>query len=693
MKQLFIDVHTHIIKHKYKYLGLAAFLKFMVIWLLASLVINGTQHNNAHAQTILPLSSDMCYVYDNFVKWSWAKVKMWSQSLINAGIYNIDNFPYLFFFAAVADYNMGDQMSAITNLNYILDMQGLPIISDPKDFMSWVNAVNPLITSWTMMWLQALDGFTYYQGIYSICSDTVDIPTDTSNNTYIKDAFILKSYQANIGALSTVPDGTYVGKTRINTNNSSWEIIQKFALQSSWYTDEIEIVGPENLQVFSDGSGTLPLKGIINNPTLLDTSVANTLSNVTTVMEWTNDQDVPMFFKDKTSWEPINVTMNIPITSGTVWDSILVYYSNDSGSTWNFSEQTTISEINSKPYAVISSTHATIFAIVSWWTWLFTINNDESTTISTGVVLTINVPEGTYMRFSNDNTIRSDWEIYNEEKNWTLSDGQGTKTVYAQFDLNNNTGTVEVSTSDTIVYETEAVVVTAPSNGGGGGGGSSITPDVCYDGDYSESYYDRTCGCRPSSADETTWEINNTQHESPDVQWDISWSKYSNEINMAYQRAYSFGITTMNTIRKADIEWTLVRKNMAKLITNFAVNVLEKDISTGKVCSFSDISHLTKETQYYILAACRLGLMWYESDGITLKTNFDPNDEITRAEFGTIISRLIRWGKYNNWFPFYNYHLNALANKNIMKKIDNPLQKEKRGRVMLMMQRIFQTEQ
>jgi len=34
-------------------------------------------------------------------------------------------------------------------------------------------------------------------------------------------------------------------------------------------------------------------------------------------MEWTNDQNLPMFFKDKTNLEAINVTINIPIT-GTI---------------------------------------------------------------------------------------------------------------------------------------------------------------------------------------------------------------------------------------------------------------------------------------------------------------------------------------------------------------------------------------
>jgi hypothetical protein len=45
---------------------------------------------------------------------------------------------------------------------------------------------------------------------------------------------------------------------------------------------------------------------------------------------------------------------------------------------------------------------------------------------------------------------------------------------------------------------------------------------------------------------------------------------------------------------------------MAKMISNFALNVLGKDVSTGASCIFSDMFSLSKEAQYYAMAACRL---------------------------------------------------------------------------------------
>jgi len=46
---------------------------------------------------------------------------------------------------------------------------------------------------------------------------------------------------------------------------------------------------------------------------------------------------------------------------------------------------------------------------------------------------------------------------------------------------------------------------------------------------------------------------------------------------------------------------------MAKMISNFATNVLEKEVSTSTTkCDFTDTTSLSKETQYYAIAACKL---------------------------------------------------------------------------------------
>jgi len=72
-------------------------------------------------------------------------------------------------------------------------------------------------------------------------------------------------------------------------------------------------------------------------------------------------------------------------------------------------------------------------------------------------------------------------------------------------------------------------------------------------------------------------------------------------------------------------------------------------------------------------------------------THFNPNGEMSRAEFGTVLSRILRGNTYNtNTGNYYEHHLNKLKNSQIMNDISNPIAKEIRGYVMLMLMRTGQ---
>lgn len=68
-------------------------------------------------------------------------------------------------------------------------------------------------------------------------------------------------------------------------------------------------------------------------------------------------------------------------------------------------------------------------------------------------------------------------------------------------------------------------------------------------------------------------------------------------------------------------------------------------------------------------------------------TNFNPYGVVTRAEFGTVLSRALRGDEYDGATPYYADHLDALKDAGIMTNISNPSMTEVRGYVMLMMQR------
>ena len=79
------------------------------------------------------------------------------------------------------------------------------------------------------------------------------------------------------------------------------------------------------------------------------------------------------------------------------------------------------------------------------------IDNGDNYTDSQNVSLTLSSSGAASMCFKNENGFYTAWEPYSTSKNWTLSDGDGQKTVYVKFkDAAGNTSTA----SDTISLDT-----------------------------------------------------------------------------------------------------------------------------------------------------------------------------------------------------------------------------------------------
>ena len=155
---------------------------------------------------------------------------------------------------------------------------------------------------------------------------------------------------------------------------------------------------------------------------------------------------------------------------------------------------------------------------------------------------------------------------------------------------------------------------------------------------------------------------------------------YTRELNDAYTFAFKNGITTMKSIDQANMNWSLNRIAMAKMLSQYAINILKKTPDTSKKCNFWDVSSdLDKQYNDWVTLACQLGIMWVNI------TNFRPNDEVTRAEFGTALSRMLfglaDWTDY-----YYSTHLAKLKREKIISN-DDPTLKELRWYVMLMLMR------
>lgn len=159
-------------------------------------------------------------------------------------------------------------------------------------------------------------------------------------------------------------------------------------------------------------------------------------------------------------------------------------------------------------------------------------------------------------------------------------------------------------------------------------------------------------------------------------------ANYSTELQQAYNWAYQNWITTQNSIDKANMGWEITRAELAKMISNYAINILWNEINNKNECIFDDISdELDEKYDNWITNSCKLWLMWQNIE------KFRPNDWVTRAEFGTVLSRVLWWNK-NEWgTTYYENHLKALKSEWIMKKINTPMDKEIRWYVMLMLMR------
>lgn len=156
---------------------------------------------------------------------------------------------------------------------------------------------------------------------------------------------------------------------------------------------------------------------------------------------------------------------------------------------------------------------------------------------------------------------------------------------------------------------------------------------------------------------------------------------YTSELQSAYSYAHDLGITTQSTIDTANMYGSLIRSHMAKMMVNYAESILGKTPDPSKDCVFNDVADQSEELKLYITEACQLGLM-----GVDIIA-FNPNDIVTRAQFGTVLSRALYDDAYNGGTPYYIDHLQALKDASIMKNVSTPNVSEIRGYVMLMMMR------
>ena len=159
------------------------------------------------------------------------------------------------------------------------------------------------------------------------------------------------------------------------------------------------------------------------------------------------------------------------------------------------------------------------------------------------------------------------------------------------------------------------------------------------------------------------------------------------EMEQAYNFSSTYGITSKSSVEAAQMNSPLTRIQMAKMLSNYAMNVLwrQPDVSKWTI-KFNDVTNkMDKEYDNGVTISYQLWIMWQNMPN----NNFRPNDEVTRAEFVAAFSRMIYWTsdwEYKSTSKYYTHHMEKLKKEWIVTKI-NPNMKEKRWYVMMMLMR------
>ena len=215
---------------------------------------------------------------------------------------------------------------------------------------------------------------------------------------------------------------------------------------------------------------------------------------------------------------------------------------------------------------------------------------------------------------------------------------------------------------------------------GGWGGRSSKTSDTQ---DSSTPSQNDNKSSSWTEVKDLRWDTKDSSDKSSEWQ---NQQQFTQEFQEAYEFAHENGITTKNTIQSADMNWKLTRIAMAKMLSQYAINVLWKTPDTTQNNKFNDVTD-KRDADYddWVTLAYQLWIMWQNMPW----NNFRPNDEVTRAEFATALSRMLyntSDGQYKSTDKYYTNHMSKLVKEWIITK-DDPKMKELRGYVMIMLMR------
>ncbi len=288
----------------------------------------------------------------------------------------------------------------------------------------------------------------------------------------------------------------------------------------------------------------------------------------------------------------------------------------------------------------------------------------------------------------NRNAFTKNWYTFSGWTDWTTWYTDGQEVV----NLTTTSGDVITLTAEWTKIETK------PSWGSSGGGGRSNKTSDTQDSStssqndkntenviQSETKWSEESSKTPmdSSDKSSEWQEILSPSDSPSSAGQVSFTKEQKD---AYTFAHEKWITTMPTINEANIDWKLTRIAMAKMLSQYAMNVLWQKLANIVTPKFNDVTD-KQNSDYddWVTLAYQLWIMWQNMPN----NKFRPNDEVSRAEFATALSRMLyntSDGEYRSTPKYYIHHMEKLVKEWIITN-DDPMMKELRGYVMIMLMR------
>ena len=195
---------------------------------------------------------------------------------------------------------------------------------------------------------------------------------------------------------------------------------------------------------------------------------------------------------------------------------------------------------------------------------------------------------------------------------------------------------------------------------------------------YSNQNYNNT-----SSRDSIDDFLSNMFGDNSNYWYTYNEPQYSSEMQDAFDFAINNWLISASTIYSADMDWYLTRIWMAKILSQFAINIAWMKPDYNKYNTYYDVSEsLDEQYDNWALLAYQLWIMWIDTH------YFRPYDYVTRAEFATAVSRMVyNTEDWRNNRAYYEPHLNKLRDEWILTNT-NPNRIEKRWLALIILNRI-----